>query len=208
VKFKRHGNNPNLQRKIDQALARLETTPPRKPHNPKQKISTALPHNWTEFRHSAINQIKNSETNKTTLSLWLPSLKLTSQNLAERGQKNTAKKAKNQSYIQVRHHAKRSAAEAIMRTNSKFQQVQTPVEITVTQVFSTKANVDPGNLYNKPLIDLFLKRSKEGIPIITDDRYPYVVAVTNRYMHHQHLDGVLITFTHCEKNHISTEELK
>ena len=117
------------------------------------------------------------------LFLFLPGLRLRSENQLQRGmsgREDRTRREKPKSFIEVRHAAKSEAMGALMDAAPlRLWRFDVRVRIAVFQV-DDDCRIDPGNLYAKALIDLLLARGG-GLGVLHDDSRKWISFATTGY---------------------------
>jgi hypothetical protein len=188
----RYGNPPALQAKIDrffqraQARADEATTeagaapPSEQPavvrYHPNRADRRAAKAQWADF--AAQVRASLGAAREETLDIWLPGLQLYSENVALRGDRMPGRHERNKIAVQTA--ALNEAQLAFMLCESPLWRICRVVSITILQ-HGRKRDIDPGNLFHKPVVDCLIARGGAGLGIIEDDSARYVSRVTVGY---------------------------
>lgn len=143
------------------------------------RVTTARESRFPEWDAFAAETRASLAESDSPLSLWIPGLKLFSENTVQHGQSDG--RAPAMTFVQVRHAAKVQALQALMnaRHSVMLHRFTGIVRIAVFQVCD-RSRIDPGNLYAKSLIDALLARGG-GLGIIEDDSRRFVSFVGTGY---------------------------
>ncbi len=127
---------------------------------------------WPEFVASVR---KAMPTRLEPLTLWLPGLQMYSENAALRGEQ----KREGRNRIKVQGAALQEVQLAIICANPPLWRIPSRVAIRVYQS-GRRRDIDPGNLFHKPVVDCLLERG-HGLGIIHDDSAKHVESITIGY---------------------------
>ena len=168
-----YSGDPEVLRAVG-FVPRPTATMERESSHPHRSSRRAADARWPEH---AARVRATMETRNVALTIWLPGLKLYSENVALRGDKRVGQESRNK--IKVQSAASAEAHLAFQNCDSDLYRITERVAITILQHGKSRA-IDPGNLFHKPAIDCLLERNG-GLGIIVDDSAKYVSTVTIGY---------------------------